>query len=105
MRRWTGRCWRPLSPGWADSWPCFEPGHRGQCSIWPAGREVPAGWSAAGHRGPEADCPAHVDSSLLEATAKWPYMARRGDSGVRGLDSNTPEPDRRDRQQPEMDGQ
>ncbi|MEH0934860.1 MbtH family protein [Micromonospora psammae] len=32
-----------------------------QYSIWPADRELPAGWYDAGFTGPRADCLAHVD--------------------------------------------
>ncbi|MFE9694031.1 MbtH family protein [Micromonospora sp. NPDC005806] len=32
-----------------------------QYSIWPAGREIPAGWHDAGFTGTRADCLAHVD--------------------------------------------
>jgi MbtH protein len=53
-----------------------------QFSIWPAGREVPAGWSAGRFRGTKADCLAHIDAvwtdmrprSLREALAS-PHRA------------------------------
>jgi len=32
-----------------------------QYSIWPAGREVPAGWSATGPSGSKEDCLAHME--------------------------------------------
>lgn len=32
-----------------------------QYSIWPAERELPAGWSGAGFTGNRTDCLAHVD--------------------------------------------
>jgi MbtH protein len=32
-----------------------------QYSIWPAGREIPAGWQDAGFTGAKAACLAHVD--------------------------------------------
>lgn len=32
-----------------------------QYSIWPAEREIPAGWQDAGFTGAKADCLAHVD--------------------------------------------
>ncbi|MFG2058174.1 MbtH family protein [Micromonospora sp. NPDC048930] len=32
-----------------------------QYSIWPADRELPAGWHDAGFTGARADCLAHVD--------------------------------------------
>lgn len=31
-----------------------------QYSIWPADREIPAGWRAAGKSGPKAECLAYV---------------------------------------------
>jgi len=31
-----------------------------QYSIWPAHRELPAGWCAAGQTGPKADCLAYI---------------------------------------------
>lgn len=30
--------------------------HEEQYSIWPNGREIPAGWTAVGKSGPKADC-------------------------------------------------
>jgi MbtH protein len=35
--------------------------HEEQYSIWPAGRELPAGWTATGFTGARADCLAHID--------------------------------------------
>jgi len=32
-----------------------------QYSVWPAGRDVPAGWHPAGFEGPRADCLTHID--------------------------------------------
>jgi MbtH protein len=32
-----------------------------QYSIWPADREIPAGWRAVGVRGRRADCLRHID--------------------------------------------
>lgn len=34
--------------------------HEEQYSIWPAAREVPAGWRPVGYRGLRADCLAHI---------------------------------------------
>lgn len=34
--------------------------HEEQYSIWPADREIPAGWRDAGQSGPRADCLAHI---------------------------------------------
>ena len=33
-----------------------------QYSIWPEYRPLPAGWSKVGHRGPKADCLAHIET-------------------------------------------
>jgi MbtH protein len=33
-----------------------------QYSIWPADREVPAGWTSDGTTGPKAECLAHIDN-------------------------------------------
>ncbi|MCX5387051.1 MbtH family NRPS accessory protein [Streptomyces sp. NBC_00083] len=35
--------------------------HEEQYSIWPADRELPAGWRAQGPRGEKAVCLAHID--------------------------------------------
>ena len=35
--------------------------HEEQYSIWPAGRELPPGWTATGFAGARADCLAHID--------------------------------------------
>lgn len=35
--------------------------HEEQYSIWPAGREVPAGWREVGVQGPKADCLAYIE--------------------------------------------
>ena len=35
--------------------------HEEQYSIWPADREVPAGWKLVGFRGVKADCLAHIN--------------------------------------------
>jgi MbtH protein len=32
-----------------------------QYSIWPLGKELPAGWRATGTEGPKADCLAHIE--------------------------------------------
>ncbi|SMC88961.1 MbtH family protein [Lentzea albidocapillata] len=32
-----------------------------QFSIWPVGREIPAGWVAAGKTGSREECLAHID--------------------------------------------
>lgn len=35
--------------------------HEEQYSIWPAHREIPAGWRDAGKSGPKAECLAHIE--------------------------------------------
>jgi len=35
--------------------------HEEQYSIWPADREIPAGWRAAGKRGKKAECLSHIN--------------------------------------------
>ena len=35
--------------------------HEEQYSIWPAGRDLPAGWRTAGFTGTEQDCLGHID--------------------------------------------
>jgi Uncharacterized protein conserved in bacteria len=35
--------------------------HEEQYSIWPADREIPAGWRAVGTRGTKAECLAHIN--------------------------------------------
>jgi MbtH protein len=37
-----------------------------QYSIWPAFREVPAGWREAGKRGAKADCLAYIESAWTD---------------------------------------
>jgi MbtH protein len=34
---------------------------KGQYSIWPATRELPAGWYTAGFEGPTSECLAHIE--------------------------------------------
>ncbi|MEV8287848.1 MbtH family protein [Streptomyces niveus] len=35
--------------------------HEEQYSLWPADREIPAGWHAEGKTGSKADCLAHIN--------------------------------------------
>ena len=35
--------------------------HEEQYSIWPADRELPAGWGAVGQTGPKAECLAYIE--------------------------------------------
>ncbi len=37
-----------------------------QYSIWPAGRDIPAGWRAAGFEGEQAECLAFIDESWTD---------------------------------------
>jgi MbtH protein len=48
--------------------------HEEQYSIWPADRDVPAGWREAGMRGAKADCLAYIDR---EWTDMRPLSLRR----------------------------
>ncbi len=41
-----------------------------QYSIWPAGRELPAGWYDAGFTGTRADCLSHVDTVWTDMRPK-----------------------------------
>jgi len=35
--------------------------HEEQYSIWPADRDLPLGWTAAGKQGPKDECLAHIE--------------------------------------------
>jgi MbtH protein len=37
-----------------------------QYSIWPAGREIPAGWRSAGRTGPKAECLAYINDTWTD---------------------------------------
>ena len=37
-----------------------------QYSIWPADRELPAGWEATGPRGPKAECLAYIKANWTD---------------------------------------
>lgn len=41
-----------------------------QYSIWPAGQELPAGWTDAGFTGQKADCLAHIDEVWTDMRPK-----------------------------------
>lgn len=45
-----------------------------QYSIWPADRELPAGWDRVGFQGQKNDCLAHIDEVWTDIT---PLSARR----------------------------
>jgi len=60
--------------------------HEEQYSIWPANRELPAGWRSAGQTGSKADCLAHIEEvwvdmrplslrQAMEAAARQPAPA------------------------------
>ncbi|KOU21920.1 antibiotic synthesis protein MbtH [Streptomyces sp. WM6372] len=49
-----------------------------QYSIWPAGRDLPAGWSEVGTRGRKAECLAYLDRSWTDLR---PASLRRSLSG------------------------
>jgi MbtH protein len=40
--------------------------HEEQYSIWPKGRQIPAGWHGVGKEGPKADCLAYIDEVWLD---------------------------------------
>lgn len=46
---------------------CVVVNHEEQYSIWPAGRNVPAGWREAGMTGSKADCLAHIEKVWVDA--------------------------------------
>jgi len=46
----------------------------GQYSIWPADRDRPAGWHAAGFNGPRDECLRHIDEVWTDLR---PISARR----------------------------
>lgn len=50
-----------------------------QYSIWPAERELPAGWQLAGFRGLKNDCLAHIDTVWTDII---PLSARQPGSGM-----------------------
>jgi len=41
---------------------CVLVNDEGQYSLWPAGKEAPAGWAAAGYNGSRAACMQFVDA-------------------------------------------
>lgn len=44
--------------------------HEEQYSIWPAGRELPSGWTEVGFRGPKAQCLDHIASVWTDMRPK-----------------------------------
>ncbi|MFE7275914.1 MbtH family protein [Streptomyces sp. NPDC057623] len=56
-----------------------------QYSIWPVGRELPAGWVEAGTRGPRAECLAHLDrtwTDMRPASLRRSLSADEGSAAV-----------------------
>jgi MbtH protein len=49
--------------------------HEQQYSIWPLGREIPAGWRAVGVEGGKSECLAHIAEVWTDLR---PLSARRG---------------------------
>ena len=48
--------------------------HEEQYSIWPTGRNLPAGWRAVGTEGPKSECLAHIGEVWTDLR---PLSARR----------------------------
>jgi MbtH protein len=42
----------------------------GQCSLWPSGREIPAGWTAVGPKGKRQDCLNWVEANWTDMRPK-----------------------------------
>ena len=40
--------------------------HEEQYSIWPTGRDIPAGWRAAGKTGTKKECLAHIEETWTD---------------------------------------
>jgi MbtH protein len=47
-----------------------------QYSIWPAGRELPLGWTAEGTTGTREECLAHIDEVWTDITPRSVRVAR-----------------------------
>ena len=41
-----------------------------QCSIWPAGKTIPAGWRAVGDPGSKDECLAYIDANWTDMRPK-----------------------------------
>ncbi|GII01420.1 MbtH family protein [Planobispora takensis] len=48
-----------------------------QYSLWPAGRELPAGWRAEGFEGEREDCLAHIEQVWTDMRPLSVRQARR----------------------------
>ncbi|MER7411320.1 MULTISPECIES: MbtH family protein [Streptomyces] len=59
-----------------DGAPAFQVvvNHEEQYSIWPVGRDVPAGWSGVGVEGDKESCLAHIERVWTDIT---PLSVRR----------------------------
>jgi MbtH protein len=44
--------------------------HEEQYSIWPEGRDIPAGWRDAGHRGTKQECLGHIEEVWTDMRPK-----------------------------------
>lgn len=44
----------------------------GQYSLWPKGKQIPAGWRAVGKEGTEEECSAYVDEVWVDMRPKEP---------------------------------
>jgi MbtH protein len=55
--------------------------HEEQYSVWPAGRELPAGWHPAGFAGTRDECLARIDEVWTDIT---PLSVRQALSAARG---------------------
>jgi len=54
-------------PGAQDSLPCaVVVNDEEQYSIWPAGRDLPAGWRLDGYTGTEDECLAYIDETWTD---------------------------------------
>lgn len=53
--------------------------HEEQYSIWPEGRELPAGWAASGFAGGQEACLAHIDEVWTDMRPRSLREAAMGD--------------------------
>lgn len=44
----------------------------GQYSLWPQGKQIPAGWRAVGKEGTQEECSAYVDEVWVDMRPKEP---------------------------------
>lgn len=57
--------------------------HEEQYSIWPAGQEIPDGWTADGFAGPKDDCLAHIAEVWTDLRPLSLRRAMEHEGGVR----------------------